>query len=495
MIMSRSLNIVHFFTDQHRFDMLGCYGNKIVRTPHIDALAAEGVMFNHAYTPSAICGPARASLFTGLFPISHGIRANSEHGNTGAGPLNIRSDVTNYSQYLKAYDYYHFGKWHVEETRLPSDYGAKGHDFGGYGFPGSGLYENFIFDQGPTGNNPYQKWLQEKGFKVPKVTESYFGENPNLKIQELYARLDGAAEASIPFFLVDEAVDSLKNRKNQDQPFFMSINFWGPHTPCVLPEPYYSMYDPKKIPMDPAFEKALKGKPSHYTLISKMWGVYNLEWAEWQKIIARYYGYITMIDDAIGDYVKCLKEEGIYDNTLIIFSADHGDAMGAHKLIEKGEFMLDATYRIPMIAKHPYLKKQGVTCDEFVYLHDLCPTFIEITADIAQDTKGQSQSILNLMQGEQKLSNEREYVYGEFTQHFTPFPQRMIRTKTHKLVFNAGTDGELYDMINDPFELQNEIDNLSFQSTKRELLQKLISEMEKLEDPLVNWVKRIYEYY
>jgi len=308
--MSDRLNVIYILTDQHRWDALGCYGNEIVQTPNIDRLANEGIRFSQAYTPTALCGPARASVLTGLFPVSHGVQTNAERLSKRSGKRDIAPGIKKIPDYIPDYDYFHLGKWHAEASTVPSDYGAIGHDFDGYGFPGSKVYHNFVFASAPRKGNRYIQWLQEKEFETPNVSESFFGENPNLRVQELYGKLSGPAEAAIPFFVVDEAITHLANRENTEKPFFMSVNFWGPHTPCVIPEPYYSMYDPQSIPEDPAFASGLDGKPIHFEHISKMWGVHDLAWSEWQKIIARYYGYITMIDDAIGNLIRFLEREG-----------------------------------------------------------------------------------------------------------------------------------------------------------------------------------------
>jgi len=492
--MAEQLNIVYILTDQHRCDMMGCYGNGIVRTPNVDALAADGVRFDKAFTPTSICGPARASLLTGLFPLAHGVTGNSEHARRGGAPLDVEPGVPKLPELLPGYQYFHLGKWHAEETRMPSDYGAKGHDFDGYGFPGSGVYENFAFAEGPARPNRYSEWLREKGFATPRVSEGFCGNNPNLQIQELRGKLSGPAEASVPHFIVDEAIRLLRDELDPDRPFFAWLNFWGPHTPCVVPEPYYSMYPPEAIPVDPAFESGAAGKPVHFKHISQMWGVHDLDWGGWQQIIARYYGYITLIDDCIGRFLDFLTAAGLYENTVIVFTADHGDAMGAFRLIEKGEFMHDVTYRIPMVVRHPHAQKRGVACDEFVYLHDLCPTAAEIATGAAPDMRGHSQSILPLMRAAD-ASTGREWAYGEFHGHFTTFPQRMLRTREFKLIFNACTGGELYDLRRDPHELTNLIDSPECQEVKRDLLHKLAQQMRGFDDPLLKWLDRIKDVY
>lgn len=484
------MNILLILTDQHRWDMLGCYGNGIVKTPNIDRLAAAGVRFNRAFTPSSICTPARASLFTGRFPSSHGIAGNQEHAAKAGSTHDLPEDMPKLSDFLEGYDKFFFGKWHIEESRLPSDYGFKGHNFSGYGFPGSGVYRNFAFNQGPGNGNRYAEWLQEKGFDTPDVSENFCGENPNLQIQELRAKLNAPPEASIPAFLADEAISSLQSSRDSGNPFFLWLNFWGPHTPCVVPEPYYSMYDPETIPVDPAFADDLSGKPRHYRDIAKMWGVYDLDWKGWQKIIARYYGYITLIDDHIGRLLDYLEHNNLMDKTLIVCTADHGDAMGGHRLIEKGEFMFDSTYRIPMVARHPDCANPGSVCDEFVYLHDLMPTFAGLASGVYPDTGRESQDILPLFAGE-RISTGRDQVYAEFSGHFTSFPQRMMRTRTHKLVFNASAESELYDLVNDPHEICNRIGDAEYAEVKKDMMDRLEAEMVRRKDPLLTWLRRI----
>ncbi len=167
--------------------------------------------------------------------------------------------------------------------------------------------------------------------------------------------------------------------------------------------------------------------------------------------------------------------------------------MGAHKSIEKGEFMFDETYRIPFIARHPENKNPGTVCDEFIYLHDLFPTTVEIATGSDPDLKD-SQSILPLLKGE-KNTTSRSFVYGQFEGHFSGFQQRMLRTKTHTFVFNAACSGELYHIEKDPHELTNQINNPDFKTIKRELIEALLNEMKRLNDPLASWLERISDFY
>ncbi|MCK5199741.1 MAG: sulfatase-like hydrolase/transferase, partial [Spirochaetales bacterium] len=433
--MPYKTNIIYIMVDQQRFDMLGAYGNTIVKTPNIDKLREDGILFSNAFTPTALCGPARTSVFTGQIPTSHGVTRNAEDNNLHREKADPLPDLPVITDFLEGYEKIYLGKWHIAETKLPRDYGFNGHNFAHYGFPGSGFYKNLVFNQGPGKENEYREWITKKGFDIPSVSEQFYGNNPNLRAQELRAKLNCPEEATIPSYLAEEAIRYTADAVSSAKPFFLWLNFWGPHTPCMVPEPYYSMYNPSDIPVDPAFNESFENKPIHQKHVSQMWGVNELPWEEWQEIIARYYGYITLIDKNIGRYIDYLKENELYENSLIVFTADHGDAMGSNRLIEKGEFMYDTSYRIPMIIKQPGKAKRDKICNEFVYLHDLFPTAIETAGEDAP-ILDQAMSLLPLIMGKEN-STYRDYVYAQFTAHFTEFNQRMIRTHRHKFIFNG----------------------------------------------------------
>ena len=491
--MNEKINIIYIMVDQQRFDMLGAYGNDIVKTPNIDSLRKDGMLFSNAFTPTALCGPARTSIFTGRVPTTHGVVRNAEENISYSAKADPVPELPVLTDYLNGYDKIYLGKWHIAETKLPRDYGFIGHNFAHYGFPGSGFYKNLVFNQGPGKENSYKDWLLEKGFNIPEVSEPFFGNNPNLRVQELRAKLDCPEEATIPAYLAEEAENYTAAAMESGKPFFLWLNFWGPHTPCMIPEPFYSMYEPSLIPEDPAFREDFKNKPQHQKHISQMWGVDELKWEDWQQIIARYYGYISLIDKYIGKYIDYLKKNGLYDNSLIVFTADHGDAMGSNRLIEKGEFMYDTSYRIPMIIKQPGNRFNGSTCNEFVYLHDLFPTAIEAAGETPPVLE-QAQSLMPLIRGEKKTTG-RNYVYGQFTAHFTDFQQRMLRTEKYKFIFNGPTIGELYDLNADPLEMYNRIDDPKYREVKKELIDLLLIEMRKINDPAIGWFHRLKDVY
>ncbi|OOS00312.1 arylsulfatase [Haemophilus paracuniculus] len=476
-------NIIYILLDQVRKDMLGTYGHKLVKTPNLDRLAKDGIRFNNAFTPASVCGPARTSLFTGLMPSSHGIIKNGEKGGIGE----ISQTSPNIAR-LEGYNTYVVGKWHVGTKSVPEDYEIKGHNFDGYGYPGSGVYKNLVFNQPPTHSNRYREWLLEKGYEAPTVSKAYFGDNPHLRTQELCGLLSGTREETIEYFIIDEAKRYIQESLNEGKPFFAWINFWGPHTPCVVPEPYYSMYDPNQIVLDESFFTPLEGKPGHFRTISKMWGMWEASEDRWREVISKFWGYITMIDDAIGELFAFLEENNLYENTFLVATADHGDAMGAHRMIEKGEFMFESTYNIPLIIKDPQSNRVNQEDDNLVYLHDLTSTVYDVAEQKIPEAF-QGETILPITR--QNQANQRKGVLGQLAGHFVYFEQRMWRRKDYKLVFNATDVCELYDIRQDPAEMHNLFYDDNYRAIKKEMLEEMRAEMQRLNDPLENWVYRI----
>lgn len=480
-------NILLLVTDQQRWDTVSAYGlNELCRTPHIDALARRGVRFDNAFTPTAICSPARASLYTGLYPHKHGVTGNG---------LCLREGVRGINHYLAEAGYRcgYAGKWHVDEERGPSDLGFVGQDFMGYAFPGSGLLPGLQFGLPPKRGNPYKTYLEERGFDLPTVSHRFVGTNPDNQAQEMFALHEGPVESCIEYFVAEETIRLIDALQDGEDPFFIWANFWGPHTPCLVPEPYFSMYNPNDIPEHPSYGETFENKPYRQQIIERMWGLGDYGWRGFQEIAARYYGHCTLIDDMVGRIVDHLEQLGLADNTVIIFTSDHGDCLGAHKLIEKGEFMYDEIYRIPLVVAHPDCQQPGSVNDDFVYLHELTASFIDMAGlTIPEDLDGRS--FLPSMLGDH-TPNGREEVYCVFYRHFTETNQRMVRTRTHQFTFNSADQGELYDLVTDPYQLNNVYGQPEYEAVRLDLMARMEGYMQDLGDPLYRWFRRISKVY
>ena len=487
----RRLNVLLILTDQHRYDTLGCYGAQTCRTPNLDGLAARGVRFDRAYTPTSPCSPARAALFTGLYPHKNHVLSND---------CVLNPEVPNLATELgrAGYNLGYAGKWHVDRARVPSEYGFEAKDFPGYGYPAGGVVEGVRFGARDTlATRHYADYLRERGFERPRLLDAFYGGNPGKQNQEMYALQSGSVETTFECMVGEETIRLLREMKEaQDRdgaPFFIWTNFWGPHTPCLLPEPYYSMYDPRAIPEEPSFNETWERKPFVQHLYERYWGLSSGGWQSWREIVARYWGYVTMLDDLIGRILGELRVLGLEENTLVVFTTDHGDMMGAHRLIEKGPFTYEQCYRLPLIAAHPGCQHPGGVCSEFVYLHDLFPTFLEVAGQAAPDVPD-SRSILPNILGDDAPTG-RESIYSAFYAQIFPYEQRMIRTRTHKLVYNRSDVGELYDLADDPWEMRDLIDLPETRHVQNELLESMREHMVRLDDPVLRFFDGIRHVY
>ena len=187
--------------------------------------------------------------------------------------------------------------------------------------------------------------------------------------------------------------------------------------------------------------------------------------------------------------VDKLKAEGLYDDTIIIYSADHGDCLGAHKLIEKGAFTFDEIYHIPMVVKGAGSKDN----DSFVYLHEIMPTILDV-AGVKPPRPVDGESILPLMMG-QRESNGREEVFCEFHNHFYVHRQRMVRDLDYQFTFNESERGELYDLKKDPYQLKNVCYDPAYAEVKKQYMDKMSKYLKALNDPASTWFHRIKEFY
>jgi len=309
----------------------------------------------------------------------------------------------------------------------------------------------------------------------------------------MFALHEGPVESCIEYFVAEEANRVLDQLASGDEPFFLWANFWGPHSPSLVPEPYFSLYDPRDIPEHPGYAETFAGKPYRQQLIEKLWGLGDYGWEGFQEIGARYFGHCTLLDDMVGRVVAHLEKLGVLDNTIIVYTADHGDCMGAHRLIEKGEFMYDEIYRIPLVIAHPECQAPGTACNEFVYLQEIMLSALD-AAGLAVPDALDGESFLPAIEGK-PYHNGREEVYCVFDRHFTVAKQRMVRTRTHQFTFNSGDPGELYDLAEDPYQLDNRYGDPAYEDVRQDLIGRMDSYMSELNDPLRSWFARIKGAY
>jgi arylsulfatase A-like enzyme len=214
---------------------------------------------------------------------------------------------------------------------------------------------------------------------------------------------------------------------------------------------------------------------------SHFWGTEDLDDETWKHAVAKYAGYCALLDWETGRIVAKLDALGVLDDTIIVYTTDHGSMVGHHKLVDKGPYPYDDIQRIPMLAKGPGIEK-GQVRDEFVYLHDLTPTILE-WADADQFPCSNAQSLVPVLAGN-GLMNPRDDVYMARHHHPLPCEQRFLRTKRYKFAYNALDVDELYDLNLDPDEMVNRIEDPDYAEIREELQNRMWDHIRELHDPI-----------
>lgn len=469
------VNLLFLMTDQHRVDTLGAYGNPHVATPHLDRLAATGTRFERFYTPTAICTPARASLLTGQAPFRHRLLANYERN---VGYLeDLREDAFTFSSALAARDYQLglIGKWHGGTHRNAASYGFEGPDLPGW--------------HNPVDHPDYLAYLEDNGLPPYRISEPVRGTLPNGNPGNLMAaRLHQPVEATFEYYLATRAIEHLERYAADGRPFFLATHFFGPHLPYLLPEDYYDLYDPALVELPASTAETFAGKPPVQHNYSAHWAYDTMPAEVSRKLIAVYWGYVTLIDEQIGRILTRLDELGLQDTTSVFFTADHGEFTGAHRMHDKGPAMYEDIYRIPGIIRVPGAPPQ--VRDELVNLTDCTATLLEL-AGCDPTPAVDSRSLLGLVRGEQP--DWPTEILAEYHGHHFPYPQRMIRDERHKLVVNPESVNELYDLLADPDELHNRHEHPEFAETRRRLTTRLYTLLRERGDNFHHWMASMYD--
>ena len=444
-------NILLIHGDQHRFDCLGVNGHPLLETPNLDRIAAEGVNFTHAFTPAPICSPARASLATGAWPTQHG--CINLPGCEGYRP--VREDLPLITEVLNEAGYRigYVGKFGGETAGPPSAHGA--HDY--------------------VPLSEYPKWRHAQGLPPLPHANGYFGEaDPHIRPEQ--SRLAWSA---------DHVLRLLDAYSTHDGPFFVRWDPVEPHPGNVVPEPYASMYPPGAIPPRPSFPDPLTNKPWVQRQQRRSWGVDEWTWDDWAPIVGRYLGEIALLDAQVGRVLGWLDERGLAENTLVIFTADHGDMCGAHGMFDKHYVLYDDVARVPLLLRYPAALSPGRTCDAFVCQEiDVARTLCD-AAGIDAPLTFAGHSLLPWARGETHDARPDIFAMYQGT-HSGLYSQRMVRDRAWKYVWNATAEDELYDLIGDPAELHNRAEDPAAREHLERLRRRLLAWMGEIRDPLLN---------
>lgn len=476
-------NVLMITCDQLRKDALGCYDNSIIKTPNIDRIANEGIIFDQMYVVNPACAPNRGAIATGRYPWVNGL-----DGNDGILPEDELTIMEALRQY--GYNTYGIGKMHFEPQFFdPYDDYDKSEEMNEiavcpqpepWEFPHYGFEKGYFSEDNRVG--PYADYLEEYGFD-PFADPHSFTFGQHVTVQSAYPE-----EHHQTTWVGDRSIEFIKEQ-NEDKPFFMWTSFIHPHHPFNPPAPYDTMYDPEDMPLPLRTEEEVEGWPERYKtkytsegkeISHEAVGLYNFTDDDFKRIRAYYYGMISLIDKQIGKILSALEDRGMLDNTIIIFTADHGELLGDHNLLFKGA-LYDSVTNVPFLLRLPENKKSGQKWDGFCQSIDIMPTILDLVEkDIPYAIQGKSLTPI--------LKDPEQILYDHIF-----IAQHTVRNDKARLTWHGkGKRGELYNLIKDPQCFNNLWDKQDAAELQREMMELLIEDLITTTDPKYDNVKKKY---
>jgi choline-sulfatase len=457
-------NILFLFSDQHRADALGCAGNAIVQTPNLDRLAAEGVRFARATCTSPLCMPSRASITTGLYPHNHGVLDNA----TG----NLLPILPTFLRALQQAGYHTsgIGKFHYLLHHNISDVEELHERMLPFGF--DELLETEGKEVSEIHKGPWTRYLAQHGLEDTHRDDYLLRRTAH---PAWYAGPSPLGESHHEdAFISRETVKWIENYSGE-QPFFLWTGWVGPHVPWDPPGRFASMYDAARFSAPP--DDDLSDMPATVRRKVEQFKLAGATPGDLTRMSAAYYGLISHIDWHIGTILDALEQRNLLDNTIIIYSTDHGEMLGEHGLIQKSVFY-EGAVRVPLIIRYPRRFHPG-TSDALVELHDLTPTILEL-AGIEPLRTCEGRSLLPLLDALSVVpTGWRDCVFSELK------GEHMIRTDRFKYTYRAGeARQELFDLVNDPDELRNLAGDPSLARVERELRDRLLAWLVRTNRPV-----------
>lgn len=496
--MSKIKNILFIMADQLRWDYLSCYGHPHLETPNIDALAAKGVRFDRAYVQSPVCGPSRASCYTGRTVFSHGATWNQVPLPIGEmtlgdylSPLGVTTAVVGKTHMVA--DSEGMARLGLNKDTdigcLISQAGFDPYERDDGLHPANGLkkrggklrYNDWLREHGYEGENPWNDFANAAEGDDGEILSGWYLRNSNLpaRVKEEHS------ETAYMTMRAQEFITEMGNT-----PWLCHLSFIKPHWPYIAPAPYHNMYgnntflpalrDPKeKDDPNPVFG-AFMGME-----VSETFSAPGVR----ETVLTGYMGLVKQIDDHLGRLFKWLEETGKADDTMIVFTSDHGDYLGDHWMGEK-ELFHEVSVRVPLIIYDPRPDAdatRGTACQALVEAIDLVPTFMEATGAPPADHRLEGRSLMALLQGETP-ADWRDAAFSEIDYAFYtarealgvgPSDARgyMIRTEDWKYVHFKGYPPQLFDLKNDPDEFNDLGRSPDYADKRAEMYDRLVDRL------------------
>ncbi|GAA6461865.1 sulfatase [Bacteroides xylanisolvens] len=511
--LKKAPNILLITSDQQSWDAINCHDNTI-KTPNLDRLVKAGISFERAYTCNPVSTPTRASMITGMYP--------SQHGAYALG-TKLMENVPTIGDYLNeiGYDTYLVGKAHfmplAGNASFPTlegypvlqdlDFWRKFHGpF--YGFNHIDLARNHG-DEGHVGQH-YALWMMEKlksegrdslewqnWFRAPFIKNIKYDDAMQGILDMYGAKYPKAQrgawncpeEYHLNAWIADVSKKRIDEAIERNKPFFIWSSFFDPHPPYLVPEPWDKMYNPDDMSLPVVPENDMDDMPYHYRMTQtpdNKWGQKYVEDGEEvhgffsqlgvsneqaRKNKSLYYGMVSMMDKYIGKILDYLDEKNLTDNTIIIFTTDHGNHIGSHGLHAKGGFVFEEDVKIPFLASWKKHFPENKKSDALISIVDLAPTMLSLIGmkNLPMTMSGIDMS--DVFKGKKDSLRESVIVENHFQR--TKFYQKSYITNRYKIVWYMNSDeGELFDLQEDPHEYNNLWSNPDFKDLKYQLLHK-----------------------
>lgn len=476
----RQKHIVIIMADQLRSDLLGD------DTPNIRKIAEEGIDFTRAYTASPLCVPARGAFFTGTYPNVNGSIINpwfhldAVHGD-------VKNDFPNMYRMMEGdWDSWHCGKQHLytQGGKMENDNETKTN-----WYAHGATYDAYIEEQQLTkpGGVDYRG-------RVPEMALGEF-----TRVKEYSIPKTGCYESGFDAFFdgyyANQAVDAIKNR-NHEKPLLLNAMFLAPHPPLQIPEPWYSMYEDVEMPDNVGQWYQDQSPLQMYNLTGVIGSRYSRE--DWKKIWPVYKGLVSLLDHCVGMIIDTLKDQGIYDDTMIIFTSDHGEMLGSHGLWQK-MCMYEEAVRTPLFIKFP--KDTGLhsqKINQVVSSVDVLPTICDYLEIETPDTLS-GVSLMPTLAGK-TLNREMIYIQFDGNGARSNF-QRCAIMGQYKLIvdiFKGEIFLELYNVVEDPQEKKNLAFDKAYEVITKKMVASIRTHMSETGDLLVlpdkTYIKFIQNY-
>lgn len=502
-------NILLITSDQQQACAMGIE-NPEVQTPNLDRLARSGMICRRAYCPDPTCTPTRASILTGQYP--------SRHGAWGLGtklPEETRTLGDELQQ--EGYDCSLIGKAHFQPLEETPEYASlESHprlrdldfwrSFHGpfYGFNHVELARNHT-DEAHAGQH-YALWMQDE--KGATDWEKHFQNTQGRHVYGTPRRepqqytWDLPEELHYNTWITERSMARIDEMAEQKKPFFLWASYFDPHPTYLVPEPWASMYDPEALSLPegrpgehdanpPHFAETQKPDADFSEFMDEPFGIHGCsshvqEESERRKNLAVYYGMISMLDHAIGKLLDHLDAKGLSDQTLVVFTSDHGHYMGEHGLTQKGPFFYEEGIRVPFLARWPGHISEGSESQGLLSLIDLPASFLDAAG---RARPGCMQGVSQLPVWRKDAVTVRDDVLVEFRQQPNYLHMKALVTDRYKLTVYRDQDyGELFDLQEDPEEFQNRWQDPDFSELKQQLIERMLHTMMRAE-PM--WMPRV----